>query len=242
MSFATYGLLRKIAPVDAVAGLAIETAILFPFAAGWLIWGLAAGTPIFGTSQLHVVLIAFAGIVTAAVLLFTAAPSGCATTLGICNSLPPLQFLLAVSIYGEPFTGRMRSHSARSGERSLSTSSPSSAMRERPSPCPSEEHGAVSPIVMAVKWVLTALAFLAVAACDPYYGQEPYGPWPYPYPDPALSAGSHPPAPGGYPGPAPYQPLPPECLITSSREWTAWVNRMPGPGGRGPCWWSPERS
>ena len=24
----------------------------------------------------------------------------------------------------------------------------------------------------------------------------------------------------------------PECLITSSREWTAWVNRMPGPGAR----------
>jgi len=88
---------------------------------------------------------------------------------------------------------------------------------------------------MAVKWVLTALAFLAVAACDPYYGQEPYGPQPYPYPDPApYPQDPYPPAPGGYPGQAPYQPLPPECLITSSREWTAWVNRMPGPGGARP--------
>jgi hypothetical protein len=88
---------------------------------------------------------------------------------------------------------------------------------------------------MAVKWVLTALAFLAVAACDPYYGQEPYGPQPYPYPDPApYPQDPYPPAPGGYPGQAPYQPLPPECLITSSREWTAWVNRMPGPGGAQP--------
>jgi hypothetical protein len=93
----------------------------------------------------------------------------------------------------------------------------------------------VSPIVMAVKWVLTALSFLAVAACDPYYGQEPYGPQPYPYPDPApYPQDPYPPAPGGYPGQAPYQPLPPECLITSSREWTAWVNRMPGPGGAQP--------
>ena len=93
----------------------------------------------------------------------------------------------------------------------------------------------MSPIVMAVKWVLTALAFLAVAACDPYYGQEPYGPQPYPYPDPApYPQDPYPPAPGGYPGQAPYQPLPPECLITSSREWTAWVNRMPGPGGARP--------
>ena len=107
VSFATYGLLRKIAPVDAVAGLAIETAILFPFAAGWLIWGLAAGTPIFGTSQLHVVLIAFAGIVTATpLLLFTAAAKRLRySTLGMLQFLAPtLQFLLAVSIYGEPFT------------------------------------------------------------------------------------------------------------------------------------------
>lgn len=106
-SFATYGLLRKIAPVDAVAGLAIETAILFPFAAGWLLWGLAAGTPIFGTSQLHVVLIALAGIVTATpLLLFTAAAKRLRySTLGMLQFLAPtLQFLLAVSIYGEPFT------------------------------------------------------------------------------------------------------------------------------------------
>jgi chloramphenicol-sensitive protein RarD len=107
VSFATYGLLRKIAPVDAVAGLAIETAILLPFAAGWLLWGLAAGTPIFGTSALHVVLIAFAGIVTATpLLLFTAAAKRLRySTLGMLQFLAPtLQFLLAVTIYGEPFT------------------------------------------------------------------------------------------------------------------------------------------
>jgi chloramphenicol-sensitive protein RarD len=107
VSFATYGLLRKIAPVDAVAGLAIETAILFPFAAGWLIWGLAAGTPIFGTSQSHFVLIAFAGVITATpLLLFTAAAKRLRySTLGMLQFLAPtLQFLLAVSIYGEPFT------------------------------------------------------------------------------------------------------------------------------------------
>jgi chloramphenicol-sensitive protein RarD len=106
-SFATYGLLRKIAPVDGVAGLAIETAILLPLAAGWLLWGLATETPIFGTSQLHVVLIAFAGIVTATpLLLFTAAAKRLRySTLGMLQFLAPtLQFLLAVSIYGEPFT------------------------------------------------------------------------------------------------------------------------------------------
>jgi len=106
-SFATYGLLRKIAPVDAVAGLTIETAILFPFAAGWLLWGLTAGTPIFGKSQFHVVLIAFAGVITATpLLLFTAAAKRLRySTLGMLQFLAPtLQFVLAVSFYGEPFT------------------------------------------------------------------------------------------------------------------------------------------
>ena len=94
----------------------------------------------------------------------------------------------------------------------------------------------MSAIVMAVKRVLVALALLAVAACDPYYGQDPYGPQPYPYPNPAPypQDPSYPPPPGGYPGQTPYQPMPPECLIASSREWTAWVNRMPGPGGTRP--------
>lgn len=106
-SFATYGLLRKIVPVNAVAGLAIETAILFPVAAGWLLWRLAAGVPIFGSSQLDVVLVAVAGVVTATpLLLFTAAAKRLRySTLGMLQFLAPtLQFLLAVSIYGEPFT------------------------------------------------------------------------------------------------------------------------------------------
>ena len=107
VSFATYGLLRKIAPVDAVAGLAIETAILLPFAAGWLLWGLVAGDPIFGASRLDVALIAIAGVVTATpLLLFTAAAKRLRySTLGMLQFLAPtLQFLLAVSVYGEPFT------------------------------------------------------------------------------------------------------------------------------------------
>lgn len=106
-SFATYGLLRKIAPVDAVAGLAIETGLLFPFAAGWLLWGNAAGDPIFGASRLDVVLILLAGVVTAIpLLLFTAAARRLPySTLGMLQFIAPtFQFLIAVLIYGEPFT------------------------------------------------------------------------------------------------------------------------------------------
>ena len=106
-SFATYGLLRKIAPVDAVAGLAIETGLLLPLAAGWLIWNVAAGEQIFGSSQLDVLLIVLAGLVTAVpLLLFTAAARLLKySTLGMLQFLAPtLQFLIAVLVYGEPFT------------------------------------------------------------------------------------------------------------------------------------------
>ncbi len=37
-SFALYGYLRKVAPVEAIEGLAIETAILTPLALGWVVW------------------------------------------------------------------------------------------------------------------------------------------------------------------------------------------------------------
>src|ERR671921_477426 len=43
VSFALYGLLRKVVPADALTGLSIETAILFPLAVGWLAWRASAG-------------------------------------------------------------------------------------------------------------------------------------------------------------------------------------------------------
>lgn len=107
LSFASYGLLRKIAPVDAVAGLAIETALLAPFAALWLIWSYGSGQPTFGTSSTDIVLIAAAGVVTTVpLLLFTAAARLLPySTLGMLQFLAPtLQFLIAVLLYGEPFT------------------------------------------------------------------------------------------------------------------------------------------
>ena len=106
-SFATYGLLRKIAPVDSVAGLAIETMLLAPFAAGWLVWSFASGQPTFGEAGTDVALIAIAGILTTVpLLLFTAAARRLPySTLGMLQFLAPtFQFLLAVLVYGEPFT------------------------------------------------------------------------------------------------------------------------------------------
>ena len=107
VSFATYGLLRKIAAVESVAGLGIETMILFPFALGWLLFGYAAGQPIFGSGPDQALLLVLAGIVsTTPLLLFTAAARRLRySTLGILQFIAPtLQFIIAVWLYGEAIT------------------------------------------------------------------------------------------------------------------------------------------
>jgi chloramphenicol-sensitive protein RarD len=107
VTFATYGLLRKIAAVDALAGLSIETAILFPIALAWLLWGFAAGQPVLGATDRELVLLTAAGAVsTTPLLLFTAAARRLRySTLGMLQFLAPtLQFLIAVVLYDEQFT------------------------------------------------------------------------------------------------------------------------------------------
>ena len=107
VTFSTYGLLRKIAQVEAIAGLSIETAILFPIAIGWLAIGAAAGQPVLGNNATEAWLLGLAGIVsTTPLLLFTAAARRLRySTLGMLQFLAPtLQFLLAVVLYDELFT------------------------------------------------------------------------------------------------------------------------------------------
>lgn len=105
-TFALYGLLRKIVAADAVTGLMIETAILFPIALFWLIWRRSQGSAVFGTSEMLTVLLLLAGIVsTTPLILFTAAAKRLQySTLGMLQFLAPtLQFGIAV-LYGEHVT------------------------------------------------------------------------------------------------------------------------------------------
>lgn len=107
VSFATYGLLRKIATVDSLAGLSIETGLLFPIALGWLLLGAAGGEPMFGTTPVETYLLLLAGVVsTTPLLLFTGAARRLRySTLGMLQFIAPtLQFFLAVLLYGEAFT------------------------------------------------------------------------------------------------------------------------------------------
>jgi chloramphenicol-sensitive protein RarD len=107
VTFSSYGLLRKVAAVDAVAGLSIETAILFPVALAWLAFAAADGGRILGSSQSETWLLVLSGIVsTTPLLLFTGAARRLRySTLGMLQfAAPTLQFLLAVVIYDEEFT------------------------------------------------------------------------------------------------------------------------------------------
>src|SRR5687768_2994289 len=107
-SFALYGFVRKVAPVDSVEGLAIETALLAPVALGWLIWLRQTnelGMGRFGTDV--DILLALGGAVTAIpLLMFTAAARRLPySMLGFLQYIAPsLQFLLAVLAFGEPLT------------------------------------------------------------------------------------------------------------------------------------------
>lgn len=106
-SFALYGLLRKVVEADAVTGLGIETALLFPLAIGWLAWRASIGAPLMGTTTAETSLLVLAGVVsTTPLILFTAAARKLAySTLGMLQfAAPTMQFLIAVLLYGEPFT------------------------------------------------------------------------------------------------------------------------------------------
>ena len=107
-SFALYGFVRKVAPVDSVEGLAIETALLAPVALGWLIWLRQTGELGMGRFGTDVdILLALGGAVTAIpLLMFTAAARRLPySMLGFLQYIAPsLQFLLAVLAFGEPLT------------------------------------------------------------------------------------------------------------------------------------------
>lgn len=106
-TFGLYGLVRKTVAADAVIGLLWETAILTPAAVGYLATLGARGAGAFGTSARASVLLVLGGAVTALPLALFAygARALPLSRLGFIQYLSPsLQFLLAVLLYGEPFT------------------------------------------------------------------------------------------------------------------------------------------
>lgn len=107
LSFGLYGLLKKLAPLNALHGLTLETGSVFLPALAYLVGIEIAGQGAFGHGPLsQTVLLALTGVVTAIPLLLFAGGARRVplTTLGLLQYIAPsLQFLLGVFVYGEPF-------------------------------------------------------------------------------------------------------------------------------------------
>ena len=107
-SFGLYGLLRKQAPVDAIAGLTVETLLLFPLAAAYLGWLVYAGRSAFVVAPPRLtLLLTCSGILTSTPLIWFAAATKHLrlVTIGLMQYLvPTLHFILAVFVFGEAFT------------------------------------------------------------------------------------------------------------------------------------------
>lgn len=110
-TFGFYGLFRKSLNLHAVAGLAIETAMIVPFALTYLIWSLAQGVLTFGDDHAIDGLLMLGGLVTAFPLLcFAAAVKRLSlVAIGLLQYISPsMSLVLAIYLYGEPFDmGRM---------------------------------------------------------------------------------------------------------------------------------------
>jgi len=107
-SFGLYGLLRKLARVEAMIGLTIETLLLAPVALGYLVYLATHHEAGFLTGSLRLdLLLPLSGVVTAVPLLcFVAAARRLRlATIGFLQYITPsMHFLLAVGLYREEFS------------------------------------------------------------------------------------------------------------------------------------------
>lgn len=107
LSFGSYGLLRKQAPVAALPGLVVETWLLLPLALGWLLlFGSGTSTePAFWTTTEALWLVAAGPVTLIPLLCFNAAARHLPySTLGFLQYITPtLLLLLAVWVFHEPF-------------------------------------------------------------------------------------------------------------------------------------------
>ncbi len=107
VTWAGYGLLKKRSTLGSMAGLTVETILLFPLAAGLLLWWHHTGEGALGRVdlRLHLYLLSV-GVVTAIPLLLFAygAQRIRLATLGLLQYLAPsVQFLIGYLVYREPF-------------------------------------------------------------------------------------------------------------------------------------------
>jgi chloramphenicol-sensitive protein RarD len=111
-TFGIYGLLKKLAPLGALHGLSLETAILFLPGLAYLLYGASQGSNAFVSGSWTImILLALSGVITAIPLLLfaSAAHSIPLYMIGILQYIAPTcQLLLGVLVFQEPFTPARR--------------------------------------------------------------------------------------------------------------------------------------
>ncbi len=107
ITFALYGLFRKIAKIDSMTALLVETIVLTPFSLGWIFFSQANGTGAFGSNISTTLLLMLGGIVTAIPLFWFGKAAGKIplSTIGFIQYLSPTaQLLLGIWVYKEQFS------------------------------------------------------------------------------------------------------------------------------------------
>lgn len=106
-SFGLYSLLRKLAPLDAIAGMTLETLLMLPFALAYLLWTWQQGGLAFARLEpLQLAVLIGSGAVTVLPLLLFAAGAKriSMSDLGMVQYLSPsMQFVLGLTLFGETF-------------------------------------------------------------------------------------------------------------------------------------------
>ena len=99
-AFALYGLIRKFIAYDILTALTVETAWLFPAAVAVMIW-----MPLKADTATQIYYMLSAPVTLIPLLLFAAAvKSTTLTVVGLAQYIEPsLQFLLAITVFGEAF-------------------------------------------------------------------------------------------------------------------------------------------
>ncbi len=104
-SFGLYGYVRKVIAVEALPGLAVETLLLAPLAAGYLLWLEASGTGAMGHSGTAIDgLLLGSGVITALPLFLFAYGARLIpySTMGLLQYIAPsLQLILGLMVFGE---------------------------------------------------------------------------------------------------------------------------------------------
>lgn len=104
-SFALYGLIRKTVKIDALPGLAVETILLTPFAAAYLLWCEWNGTGVLGhsTALINTLLLA-GGVITSVPLVLFAVGARLVpySTIGILQFIAPtMQLFCGLLVFHE---------------------------------------------------------------------------------------------------------------------------------------------